>query len=150
MHDELPPYDAFENQVYNALAASMRATSALWDVYSSLHLADSGGKPSWEDVEESMWVANEAAQFAHTYLTDETGVVKQWRRLEEHPYQGPETVPEDLAEMPPGELLTYVQRLAEDDESAMYPSDVLTAAENVNPDMGVSEVASEIGGNEDE
>lgn len=135
MVEDLPPREAFENQVYNALGASMRATAALWDVYSDLGIITSGGDPGWENIEEKMWEANEAIGFAQTYVQDDTGVVAQWRRLEEHHYQGPDTVPEEIEELPPAALMRYVQTLAKDDESALKPSDVATAASNLDAPM---------------
>ena len=79
--EELTPREAFEAQTYEALCASMSATMALWEMYRKLQIENAGGSVSWEDITDEMWRANEAVGFAHTYVTDEVGVVAQYRRL---------------------------------------------------------------------
>lgn len=86
--------DAFEAQVWNALTASMQATSALWQIYSALHTENAGGGVSWDRIEDNVWKANEATGFAHTYVQDDVGVVAQFKTLTD--WSPPATEPDTL------------------------------------------------------
>lgn len=59
-----------------------------------------------------------------------------------NPYKHPEYVPEEIRELPPMLLLTYVQRLADDEDHLMDGGDIATIADNLGAvDLGNSEAA---------
>ena len=70
--------DHLETQTHNALMSAMRATHALTRLYTQLQCEN----PDSDYIEEQIWEANEAIGFAETYVSDDIGVVQQFKDSE--------------------------------------------------------------------